>query len=785
MRLGTIRRAGAGDGRRGASSSHGNAAAQARAAGVPHCIPGAALLFGAGEHMAGGPCLTLRAKPLLFARFPAIPLRGPSRLPCHPSFRPDDAGWPCETFHRPSPPSALAGVLRPAAEPPMSQRALQPAPAALYGAPVIGPGETVSSIGDALTAAVLAPTTGGWRLAAAGTLAPILVWLALRPSVPAALGAAGAGWWIGLASGCLMISGLLLLADVAWRCGIGRLAQTAALLCAGLAAVHPVPVHPVSLAALIAAGFGLWAAALLPDLAVLRDRLGAEPGRRRARFHGTLHRTWFYRALSFGWQGSALQWLAWERACRGLALLGILAAVAVLIDLALAAALRTDRHDTLLPVALLVEAVLSAAGLIAALAVVLRRSLGLAGLVTGRHLDILGRLILAFGLAALYCHVTEIVTALLYGDAAERARLTRRLLGDEAPAFWTFMLAGLLPTQVFWIPAIRRSAAALGLAGALVACGLGADHVLAARIGVAGTGVPDPLADLLADRLPDRLPDLLAAGAATLGSVGLFALGLLLLFRLVPPVSIAETRHLALLHNPQAVPPAAETGPEAGSAPSPGLVAVFASEAGLAEAARELAASDAPPRLDAFGPVPMPEAAAALHRGERSLNRFALSGALLGAAAYAVARAAGLADAIPGGLPAVLADGLTGVSELARSLASPLAPSASWSPSWPLSWPLAWSLSWAMAAVPALSAAAMGGILGIAVALLRGLRGAEAGRPVPSAFPGHFLLTVEPADEPTAGPFNPAALARRLENLPASAGRPLALYGPAVRGTLR
>ncbi|MFJ7438650.1 DUF3341 domain-containing protein [Methylorubrum thiocyanatum] len=648
----------------------------------------------------------------------------------------------------------------PSSSPPSSQ------PAFLYGAAVIGAGETVASIGEALTAAVLAPASGGWRLAVAGTLPPILVWIALRPSVPAALGAAGAGWWIGIAAGCLMISGLLLLADVAWRCGIARLAQSAALLGAGLAALHPVPAHPVSLAALIVTGFGLWAAALLPDLAVLRDRLGAGPH----------HRARLYRALSLGWRGSALQWLAWERACRGLALLGILAAVAVLIDLALAAALRTDRHDTLLPVALLVEAVLSGAGLIAALAVVLRRSLGLGGLVTGRHLDILGRLILAFGLAALYCHVTEIVTAILYGDASERARLTRRLLGDEAPAFWTFMLAGLLPTQFFWIPAIRRSPAALGLTGALVACGLGADHVLAARIAAAGTG------------LPDLLPELMAAGAAALGSVGLFVLGLLLLFRLVPPVSIAETRRLALLHNPQAGPsppighpamqgavqgavqePGQGAMPRTGRDPSPGLVAVFASEAGLAEAARELSASDAPPRLDAFGPVPMPEAGAALHRDERSLNRFALSGAFLAAAVYIVVRAAGFAGELPSGI----ADGLMGVAVSAWTLS----PSLSSLPVLPPVWPL----SWAMAAVPALSAAAAGGSVGIAVALLRALRGARTGRPLPSDLAGHFLLTVEPASEP----FNPAALARRLTSLPASAGRPLAVYGPAAGRPLR
>lgn len=649
----------------------------------------------------------------------------------------------------------------------MAERAFHPAaePVPLYGAPVIGAEETVSSIAVALAGSVLAPAGRLWRLAIAGTLVPILVWAGLRSAAPDAFGPAGAAWWIGLAAGCLLISGLLLLAGVAWRCGIGRLTQTAALLCAGLAALHPVPVHPVSLGALLLASLGLWAAALLPDLAVLRDAAG--PDRRRARL---------YRALSAGWCGSALQWLAWERACRGFGLLGILAAVAVLIDLALAAALRTDRHDTLLPVALLVEAVLSGAGLIAALAMTLRRSRGLGGLITGRHLDILGRLLLAFGLAALYCHVTEIVTALLYGDAAERARLTRRLLGDEAPAFWTLMLAGLLPTQLFWIPAIRRSALALGLIGALVAIGLGADHVLATRIGATGAA----------------LADLLTAGIATLGSAGLFVLGLLLLFRLVPPVGIAETRQLALALNAHAAPRVPETAPDTrpgpfavrplGQSPAqplaqppgqpPCLIAIFASEAGLAEAARGLSGPRAP-RLDAFGPVPMPEAAAALHREERSLNRLALVGAFLGFAAFVAIRIAGLAGDMP-----------DGPASVAALLARPLSWLNSWPDSWPTTWPTvwqtpwpaAWPLSWAMAAVPALSAAAAGGVLGLAVALLSVVRGGRADRVPPSALAGHFVLTIEPS----GSPFIPAALARRLNALPADAGRPLALYGLAA-----
>ncbi|MEH3120108.1 MAG: DUF3341 domain-containing protein [Methylorubrum populi] len=598
----------------------------------------------------------------------------------------------------------------------------------LYGAPVVGPGETVASIGDALAGAVLAPAGRRWRRAAAAALAPILAWAGSEAALPGTrLDGAGGGWWIGLAAGCLMIAGLLRLADVAWRCGIDRSVQSAALLCAGIAALHPVPVGPVSLAGLFAVGFGLWGAALLPDLAVLRDRLAAGAGTRP----GTL-RARFYRALSAGWRGSALQWLAWTRACRGLALLAILAAVAVLMDLALTDALRSDRQDllrrdTLRPVALLVEAVLAGAGLTAALAPALRRVRGLDGLVTGRHLDILGRLILVFGLAALYCHVTQIVTAVLYGGAADRGAAARRLLGEGAPAFWTLVLVGLMPSQLFWIGAVRRSATGLGLIGAVVAVGLRADH--------------DPIAGAVPGA--GLLAEAFAEAVGFLGPLGLCGFGLLLVFRLVPPVSIAQTRELALAHNPRAEARAPEGVPETGS----GLVAVFASEAGLAEAARDLSVLDRPPRLDAFGPVPMPDAAAALHRDEGGTRRLALLGAVLGVAAFLAVRA----FSGEGGA----ADGSTAATALSGAMS--------------------WAMSWAMLAVPALSAAVLGGTFGIAAALLLALTVRPDGV-APSALTEPFVLTVEPS----AGGRDPAALARRLRRLPETGGRPLALYGGAA-----
>lgn len=579
----------------------------------------------------------------------------------------------------------------------------------LRGAPVVSPSVTVAGIGAAAARAVRAPAGPARRLAQIALPVCVLGWIGLfwtgRGPGPAP---AGFGWWAGLASGCLTVSGLLLLARVDWRCGIGRLAQTAALAAGLVALLHPAPGGRTAMAALAVCALGLWAAALVPDLADLRDR----PEMRSA------WRLRLYRLAASRWRGTARQWLAWERACRALALAGLLAAFALQTELALTRAALSDRSDTLLPVALVVGAVLSGAGLIAALAAALRREPGFDGFVTGRHLDILGRLILALGLAGLYCHVTEAVVAGLYGSPPERAALTERLSGAGAPAFWTLMGVGLLPTQALWVGAARRSPVTLGLVGMLTALGTGAGHVLLFPVPGAGYA-----AALLAE---------LAGPAA------LFGLALIAAFRLVPAVSVAEMRGLALLHNrrPVSLPVALPPEP-AGPPPRAGLAAAFASEAGLVEALRGLGTLDAVP-IEAHGPAPMPEAAAALRRDERIVREAALLGAALAGLAFLAAHAAGAARA-PGGLGEMPA------------------------------------LAWARLAIPTLAAAAGGAALAAGAALAWHLRRTASGPP--TDWREVFVLTLAPGPENTS----PGALARRLSALPEKAGRPLALR-PAEPG---
>ncbi|GLS47116.1 hypothetical protein GCM10007884_51200 [Methylobacterium brachythecii] len=522
--------------------------------------------------------------------------------------RREQAAWDGRTSEAPA--ILDSGIVTARAFPKALPKARTPLPESLYGERIVAPGESVESVARTITDIVLAKRVvrKRWLIAAGvcGLLAALLALVPRRPDEGALVAVASYEGWIGIAEGSLLVSAVLQLAGVDWRCAVGRITETVALLaaiaawfCAGAAAEPWMGGTGLSrpfgsagfwqasgIAGLVVVCAGHWLVGLLPDLAVLHER-GA------SRLYGR---------LAGGWRGSALQWRLWDEAHRATALLGALLAIALQVGASVmqAASAAPGRQDTLLPVTYLVDAVLSGVGASAAVIVTIRATHRLHGLITRRHLDILARLILVLGLASLYCHATTILAVLLSGDVAARDTVARGFHGDLAPAFWTVVVCGLLPPQLFWLPHLRRSGLAVAGVGTLAAVGAYADRAMGLAVALRdGAVLVPPSADI--------------AGIATLaGSIALFLAGLILALRTLPIVSIAQMRALVIAHNPPVTPtgPTPEA-PAAGAVPLArvrSIVAEFASARTLAVAAGLLRARDRNLRLDALGPVPIPEA---------------------------------------------------------------------------------------------------------------------------------------------------------------------------------
>src|SRR6266436_8544947 len=249
--------------------------------------------------------------------------------------------------------------------------------------PVIGPGYTLRSVTDKISAIVLTrPTSRRWYLGFLISFSLLMLLLyALAKLVIVGVGIWGINipvgwgfaitnfvWWIGIGHAGTLISAILLLLNQSWRNSINRFAEAMtlfAVMCAGMFPVlHtgrpwlaywllPYPntmgvwpqfrsplvwdVFAVSTYATVSLLF--WYVGLVPDLATLRDRSPSRVGRV------------VYGMLAMGWRGSARHWHHYETAYLLLAGLAtpLVVSVHTVVSFDFAIAIVPGWHTTIFP----------------------------------------------------------------------------------------------------------------------------------------------------------------------------------------------------------------------------------------------------------------------------------------------------------------------------------------------------------------------------------------------------------------------------------------------------
>ncbi|WP_308364943.1 MULTISPECIES: NrfD/PsrC family molybdoenzyme membrane anchor subunit [unclassified Microbulbifer] len=428
-------------------------------------------------------------------------------------------------------------------------------------------GLTHTTMTERIAGLVLEPRARGrWRLAFAVSAALALMFVVclgvvftvgvglFGVNIPVAWGfpIVNTIWWIGIAHAGTLISAVLLLTRQPWRAPVARLAEAMALfaiICAGIyAIVHlgrpqfmqfliPYPntmdlwpqwrsplvwdFFAISTYFVFTLGFLYFS--LLPDFATLRDR---------AHSRGLQI---FYGVMALGWRGSALHWARYEQVNRVLAAVAapIVVSVTGIISLDLAVSLVPGFHFTIFPPYFVAGALFSGFATVSFLAVVTRAMFGLKDLITRRHLDYLGRMMLLFALVVNYAYIQEVFTAWYSGDPYQRAVYINRWTGPYAPAWWAMFVCNSLLVQLLWFRQVRRSPAML-LALAITS-----------NIGMWLERLQIVFTSTYASYMPSTwglsgptLWDLLVA----LGSLGLFAFLLLAFVRLAPVVSMHDMR---------------------------------------------------------------------------------------------------------------------------------------------------------------------------------------------------------------------------------------------------
>ena len=440
----------------------------------------------------------------------------------------------------------------------------------------VGPNETYETVGQEV-AGIAFDHPLGWRwwvaFAAAMGLTGLLV-LSLGAlfiygvgiwgnNIPVtwALDIVSYDWWISIASGGLLVSGVLLLLGEEWRSSVNRMAETVALVSAAAAGIYPI-IHlgrpwffywnlpypntlllwpqfrsplvwdEFDILAFLVLCIGLWYVGLIPDFATLRDRAVVRmrasngKGRMRAQIYGL---------LSLGWRGSAVHWERWRQAYRTLAILGVLLVVTLQTGAAVmfTSSVEPGWHDTMLPTSNLFAAILQGVGIVSAVVVALRGVLGLQSLITTRHITTLAMLMLGLAAANIYCYGAELYGTALHGDSYEHAVTTRRFFGEHAGAAGGIIRGARGPGQWVWAPRGRGSPVLLALVGLLTGVGMFGDHFMIIVVTLQHDFLPS-----IAHPYAMNLWEI----ATFAGSVGLFLVLLLLAVRNMPVLSILELR---------------------------------------------------------------------------------------------------------------------------------------------------------------------------------------------------------------------------------------------------
>jgi molybdopterin-containing oxidoreductase family membrane subunit len=359
-------------------------------------------------------------------------------------------------------------------------------------------------------------------------------------------------WWIGIGHAGTLISAILLLLRQEWRTSINRFAEAMTLFAVASAGLYPAlhtgrpwydfwlfpypntmglwpqfrsplmwDVFAVSTYATVSLLF--WYVGLVPDLATLRDRSRSPIGRV------------IYGAMSLGWRGSAKHWHRYEHAYLLLAGLStpLVLSVHTIVSFDFAVAQIPGWHSTFFPPYFVAGAVYAGFAMVLTLAIPARKMFKLEDFITMRHLENMGKVMLATGLIVFYSYVIEAFFAYYSGNAFEKYMYMNRAFGPYWKMFWMLIVCNGLAPQLMWIRRCRTSTTWLMIAAMFANVGMWLERFVI---------IPTSLHR-------DFLPSSWGMYHGTIwdwgmyiGSIGLFCFLLALFLRFLPMISIFEMR---------------------------------------------------------------------------------------------------------------------------------------------------------------------------------------------------------------------------------------------------
>ncbi|MBI2965740.1 MAG: polysulfide reductase NrfD, partial [Chloroflexi bacterium] len=294
-------------------------------------------------------------------------------------------------------------------------------------------------------------------------------------------------FFIGISHAGTLISAILRVVKAQWRTPVTRMAEFITVVALSVGALMPIidMGRPDRVFNLVL--FGRWQSPLIwdvlaittyltgsiiylylpliPDLALIRDRLGSDeaPAWKRS----------FYRIAAAGWRDTSRQkkYLSIAMASMMVLIIPVAVSVHTVVSWIFASTLRDAWNSTVFGPYFVAGAIYSGIAAIILLMALMRKAFRLGAYITDKHFINLGYMLAGFTLIMMYFNIQEyVVTG--YKMAGESSfHFQQVFAGEFAPAFWFYAIGGLvLPGLIILYPPTRTFrgvmvAAALALAG--------------------------------------------------------------------------------------------------------------------------------------------------------------------------------------------------------------------------------------------------------------------------------------------------------------------------------
>ena len=361
-------------------------------------------------------------------------------------------------------------------------------------------------------------------------------------------------WWIGIGHAGTAFSIFLLILRQKWRSSINRAAEAmtvVAVICAGLFPLlhmgriwnaffilpywntrgplwvnfnSPLFWDVVAITTYFMASAVFWYIGMIPDFATIRERTNSKIKKA------------IYGFLSFGWVGTARGWLRFETAAM---LLGGLAAPLVIsvhsiVSMDFATSVIPGWHTTIFPPYFVVGAIFSGFGMVLTLMIIVRKVFRFTEYVLKGHLDAITRILTFISLIMGTAYTTELFIAWYSGAEYEMFTFMKnRVTGEYTMAFWIMITCNALIPQLFWFKKIRKNITLVFIISILINIGMWFERYVIVVTSLSKDFLPASWAGYSAT---------FVEVAIFIGTLGIFALGILAFFRYIPMIAIAEIK---------------------------------------------------------------------------------------------------------------------------------------------------------------------------------------------------------------------------------------------------